>query len=62
MIPNTIAMKILGALTNPLYPAIGVEIFAAAMVDGAVKGEGEVIVEHGELVRRGEEALRVERK
>ena len=62
MIPNTTAMKILGALTSPIYPAIGENVFAAAMVDGAVKGEGDVIVEHDELVRRGEAALHVGKK
>ena len=58
MVPkNSLALKLLGAITNPFYPAIGVDIFAAGMVDAAVRGTGEVIVEHEELKRMGESAL-----
>lgn len=52
-------MKVLGIATNPFYPAMGVDVLAAAMVDGTVRSlvKGEAIVEHDMLKKLGEDAL-----
>ncbi|KAF4615627.1 hypothetical protein G7Y89_g15280 [Cudoniella acicularis] len=66
---NNIVMAVLGVLTNPLYPAIGVEEFAAALIDVAVSEQGrrkvdvgkvtddEGVILHEEMKRRGKEIL-----
>jgi hypothetical protein len=54
---NNKALHVVGVLTSPFYPAIGVDTFGAAMIYGIIHGDAEQTVSHEELVKRGKLAL-----
>jgi len=50
---NSLALKVIAKLANVWYPAIPVDDFAAAMLNGVLLGDAEQIVTHEELRVRG---------